>query len=259
VQPWARQKGGGPRARISLRYTIRVEEPPSGPLFLALENPHHFEISLNGRRVSTDTECGWWVDPAIRLVPLDGADLVCGDNKLLLAGTMDDDCNLEACFLLGDMAVRVDGSSVSIAGPVGRVALGDWTTQGLPFYSGNVAFRARVRPGLRDGERLFVEVPEFAGAGVRVLVDGSEAGVLAWPPYEIEVTDMVAGRDEAALTIELLGHRRNAFGPLHCLPVRPESVRPATFATSGEQWQDAYSLVPMGIMAPPRLSVRTAE
>lgn len=257
VQPWARPEGAGPTGRIELCYRFQVDSMPRGPIFLALENPRYFDISLNGSPLPADSDCGCWVDPAIRLLPLDEAALVTGQNTLLLSGTMDHDCNLEICYLLGDFAVEVDGAETRITGALPPVSFGDWTAQGMPFYSGSVVFRTTVDAALAGGERLFVEVPDFAGACVRVLVDGQEAGVIGWQPHEVEITELVAGKSEAQLAVELILHRRNAFGPLHTVEARPPWVGPGQFVTTGDQWQDAYSLVPAGCLTPPHLSVRT--
>jgi len=259
VQPWARKKQDGPTGQVALMFRFHVEEPPSGPITLAVENPDRFKISLNGHAVLADSDCGWWVDPAIRMLPLDEAPLVKGENVLILAGTMDGDTNVEACFLLGDFSVGVDGARARMAGGRPAVGFGDWTKQGLPFYCGSVVFRASVKPHLAEGERLFVEVPQFAGACVRVLVDRNEAGIIGWEPHEVEITELAAGKEEIGLAVEIVAHRRNAFGPLHTAVARPHFVGPHTFTTDGKDWQDAYSLVPVGCLVAPRLSVRRPE
>ena len=257
VQPWARERSEGPSAPLELRYRIEVDGLPSGPLMLAMENPERFTITLNGYAVLPDDDSGWWVDPCIRLLPVPAGALVRGENVLEMSADMDDGCQLEICYLLGALAVAVDGARARITGGVPEVGLGDWTGQGLPFYSGSVVYRTVVEPALQDGERAFVEVPQFGGVCVRVLVDGAEAGVIPWRPYEVEVTDLVAGRDRVELAVEVISHRRNAFGPLHTTVARPQFVGPSTFTTGGDEWQDEYSLVPAGCLAPPRLSVRT--
>ena len=45
------------------------------------------------------------------------------------------------------------------------------------------------------------------------VVEGRPAGILAWPPYELDVTDLLGLRPCRA-GIEVLGHRRNSHGPL---------------------------------------------
>ena len=133
--------------------------------------------------------------------------------------------------------------------------IGDWVSQGLPFYSGSVGYCRRFRPGLRKKERLFVQVPEYQGAAVRVLAGGQSAGIIAWEPNEVEITDLIGG-GPTEVRIEVIGHRRNSHGPLHLAKKSPAFTGPGEFVSSGDEWTDAYQLVPCGLMAPPRLVVR---
>jgi hypothetical protein len=91
-----------------------------------------------------------------------------------------------------------------------------------------------------------------------VLIDGAQAGVIGWQPHEAEVTDLLAGKKEAELAVEVIAHRRNAFGPLHDPTARPQWVGPGEFVSTGKQWQDAYNLLPAGCTSVPRVSVRKA-
>jgi hypothetical protein len=222
-----------------------------------MEQPERYRIELNGREVSTDAECGWWVDPAIRRVPLDTARLHEGVNELTMTAEMDDNLQLELCYLLGEFSVTMaapDEPHMTAARPAPVV--GDWTRQGLPFYSGGVAWHADIDCSCEDGERVFVEVPEFAGACARVLVNGREAGVIGWRPHEVDVTDLVRGHRAVTLTVEVISHRRNAFGPLHNTEEPMRWTGPAQFVTHHSTWTDDYLLVPCGLLAAPRLSVR---
>ncbi len=257
VQPWARHKAQeGPSAPFDLSYRFTVDQLPVGPLFLAVEQPERLQVRLNGHLLPPESDSGWWVDPAIRLLPVDEAALVAGENELLVSGTMDSGCDLEIAYLLGGFAVAVDGAEARVTGALEAPSLGDWAAQGMPFYAGSVVYRARVAARVAEGERAFVQVPGFAGVGARVLIDGEEAGVIGWPPHEVEVTDLLAGKAEATVAVEVLGHRRNAFGPLHLSDPQPRFVGPGEFVSGGERWQDHYSLVPAGCLAPPRLSMR---
>jgi hypothetical protein len=162
---------------------------------------------------------------------------------------------LEIAYLLGHFGAQVKGTQVTMTAPPATLRIGDWTRQGLAFYSGNVAYRTTIRPKLRRGERLVVQVPRYAGAGVRVLVDGQPAGVIAWEPNEVDITDLVSGQ-AADLCIEVLGHRRNSHGPLHLHQKHPWAIGPGHFVTGGKDWTDDYVLVPCGLLAPPRLVIR---
>ncbi|MBA4387419.1 MAG: hypothetical protein C0404_05520, partial [Verrucomicrobia bacterium] len=122
--------------------------------------------------------------------------------------------------------------------------------------SGSVTYWTTVTPRLGEGERLFVSVSEYCGTAVRILVDGKTAGVLAWEPNELEITGFAVGQP-VQLGLEVLAHRRNSHGPLHKKNKWPGWTGPAQFEETGDEWTDAYQLVPCGLMRPPRLIVRT--
>jgi hypothetical protein len=259
VQPWARKKNPGAKpAAVSLLYAFECRTVPDGGILLALEEPQSFRISFNGEPVTTDMECGWWTDKSLRTVPLDPARIRPGRNEILLECAYDENHpGLEICYLLGDFGVEVSGTDVSLVAPVASLALGDWGEQGLPFYSGSVRYLKTIRPGIAEGQRLYVRIPDYRGTAVRVLIDGLEAGVRAWEPYEIDVTEQIAGKEEVSLEIEVIGHRRNSHGPFHFSEKWPILTGPGQFVSKGDLWRDGYQLVPCGIMAAPELIVRT--
>jgi len=259
TQPWARTKPAkAKRTTVRLEYTFDAKAVPSGALHLALEQPQTFTIQLNGQAVSTDAECGWWVDRSLRKVPLEPAALRIGENRLTLLCDYDElHPGLEIVYLLGNFGARVSGAEVTMSAAPASLKLGDWTRQGLPFYSGSVSYTRTIRPKLRKGERLIVQTPEFRGTAVRILVDGQSAGIIAWPPHELDVTDLVreCGGKPVVLGIEVLGHRRNSHGPLHLNEKWPEWTGPGQFVDR-DNWHEGYQLVPCGLMAPPKLVVR---
>jgi hypothetical protein len=181
-----------------------------------------------------------------------------GENVLSMYGTMHRECDLEICYLLGAFDVALDGARAAVRAESPGVAFGDWTRHGMPFYAGGVIWRTDVALPVHEDERVLLEAPAFAGACVRVLVDGAQAGVIAWEPRELDITDFVVGKDSFELGVELVGHRRNAFGPLHHVPTRPAWTGPAEFRTWRDEarWRDDYALVPVGLLTPPRLSLR---
>ncbi len=257
VQPWARELPEQPKSvPVALAYTFEATAIPTGDLFLAIEQPRAFLVSVNGVRVDTDADCGWWTDRSLRKLPVDPSIIRIGTNEIAL------ECHytelhpgLEIVYLLGNFGAKAKGTDVTITAPPASLRLGNWVPQGLAFYSGSVSYRKTIRPKLSRGERLFVQVPKYAGAAVRVLVDGQSAGIIAWEPNEVDITDRLSG-PTADLCIEVIGHRRNSHGPLHLSREHPRWIGPAEFATGGDDWTENYVLVPCGLMAPPRLIVR---
>jgi hypothetical protein len=180
-----------------------------------------------------------------------------GANEITLACDYDvTHSGLEIIYLLGRFGTAVDGTQVAVTEAPATLALGDWVGQGLAFYSGSVAYRQTIRPHLAAGQRLFVRAPEYRGAAVRVLVNGRPAGVIAWEPCEVDITDALAGAGQADLAIQVVGHRRNSHGPHHLNEKWPPWTGPAQYVADKNHWFDGYQLVPCGLMAPPELVVK---
>ncbi|MCX7018619.1 MAG: glycosyl hydrolase [Candidatus Sumerlaeota bacterium] len=261
VQPWACEMPRNPRCvPVSLKYNFRVDAPASGGLWLAIERPDLYRISVNGAALSSESDCGWWVDKSLRMIPVAPALIRKGGNEIALQCEYDESHpGLEIIYLLGNFGVAVDGTSVTMTTFPDKLAIGDWTKQGLPFYSGTVSYVrnisgmfAAVKSG---GRRLFIETPHYKGVAVRVWVNGRAAGMIAWEPNELDITDHIDG-DEVELRIEVLGHRRNSHGPLHHALPHTKWTGPGEFITTGKSWTHQYQLVSCGLMAEPILSLR---
>ncbi|MCX7847546.1 MAG: glycosyl hydrolase [bacterium] len=256
-QPWAQSPSPShPAIPVALRYSFEVESIPHGEMYLALESPGNFSATLNGTPLNMDTECGWWVDPSLRKIPVDPSVLRLGTNELLLLCRYDAQyAGLEIVYLLGQFGTTVRSEHVIITPLPTSLRIGDWVPQGLTFYSGNVAYHTTLTPTHAHDEHVFVQVPRYQGTAVRVLVNGQQAGIIAWEPNEVEITSYLQS-GAVTLSLEVLGHRRNSHGPLHHTQKWPSWTGPHEFVTSGDQWTDAYQLVPCGILARPRLVIR---
>ena len=257
VQPWARKKAQQPRSiDVRLRYAFEAKALPSGSLFLAMERPETFDIRVNGVPVSWDTECGWWCDKALRKIPVDPSLIRLGTNEIELLCRYDENhSGLEIVYLLGDFGTAVKGKDVVMTSPSRKLRIGDWVKQGLAFYAGHVTYQRTIRPKLAKGERLFVRLPDYRGVAVRILVDGAPAGIAAWDPNEVDITDFVKG-PSALLGIQVLGHRRNSHGPHHLDKKWSRWTGPETYQARAPHWHEGYQLVPCGLMQPPELIVK---
>lgn len=259
VQPWARQRPAAPKmAPLTLVYEFDVAQRPSGDLFVALEEPQDFRLTLNGSPVDTIHECGWWTDRSLRKIRLDAAELRTGRNELQMEiAYPETHSGLEIAYLLGNFGTRITDTAVSLNALPPTLSVGDWCDQGLAFYSGHVAYTRTIAPARTGDERVFVCVPEYRGVGVRVLVDGQPAGIIGWEPNEVEITSLL-GDKPVELAIEVLGHRRNSHGPLHMNVKWPAWTGPGEFKWGHNGWFDGYQLVPCGLMQPPRIEIRKA-
>lgn len=257
VQPWAQEKGRqGKSCEVELLYTFDVKVMPTGDLFLGIEHPELYQISINDTPVSNDVDCGWWCDKSLRRIAISPTSLREGTNELRLVTSYDQNHpGFEIAYLLGNFGTKIKGRNVTITEMPTSLKLGDWCKQGLSFYSGGVGYSTALRPKLKKGQRLVVQVPGYEGVAVRVLVDGKQAGVIAWQPNEVDITDLVTS-DKAKLTIEVVGHRRNSHGPLHLTDKAPLFVGPGQFWRCDGLWSDDYQLVSCGLTEAPKLVVR---
>jgi hypothetical protein len=259
VQPWARKKSKNPKkVPLELTYTFDVKSIPSGDLMLGIEHPELYRIFVNGTEINIDAECGWWTDKSLRKIPLAPSLLRVGRNRIRLTCEYDENHpGLEIAYLLGNFGAEVRGTNVAITKMPTLLKLGDWTRQGLAFYSGSVSYVRTISPRVGKGWRLIVHVPGYRGTAVRVLVNGKSAGVIGWQPNEVDITDYLDGEDEKVqLAVEVIGHRRNSHGPLHLNVRQPKSIGPGHFVAVGKDWTDNYQLVPCGLMEAPRLIER---
>jgi hypothetical protein len=260
VQPWARPKNTNPkRVDLGLEYTFEIESLPSGELFLAIERPDTFAVCVNGNPISMDAECGWWCDRSLRRLPLPPEFLKRGENLISMrCDYTEEHPGLEIVYLVGGFGVEIEDGGLVMTDLPKKLKAGDWVTQRLPFYSGSVGYRTVVDGGLPEKSRMMVRVPEYRGVAVRVLVNGEVAGITAWEPNEVDITDLLQeGPND--VVIEVLGHRRNSHGPLHCTEKWPSWTGPDQFDTEGEEWTDDYQLVPCGLMKPPVLAEMEPE
>lgn len=251
TQPWATPVSADPkRVLVRLHYVFTVEALPSGPLALALERPESAQVFLNGTKVSM-TPTGSWLDHSFKTMAIDSALLRPGDNTVVVVYDYDEAFpGLEACYLLGEFGVRVDGMRIRLGqGPAG-LSLGDLTSQGLPFYGGNVQYEATVKGRRAPEERLFLRIPRYAGTAVRVSINEKTVRVMGWEPYEVDITDDMTN-ESSRIVVEVLGHRRNVLGPLHT--PGGKGANPESFLTEGANWRDDYQVTPFGLLASPEL------
>ncbi|MGE5558363.1 MAG: glycosyl hydrolase [Bacillota bacterium] len=253
-QPWARSRRNDPPAKsVRIKYVFNVKALPRGNMLLALERPELYEIRINAAPVDTSRPRGFWVDRSLQTLAIDPALIRLGENKLELSCNYSENHpGLEIVYLLGDFGVVAEGADITLTAWNYRLETGDWTMQGLPFYSGAVTYLTELELNRGQGRRYIIRVPEFLGAAVQIFIDGVPAGIIAWPPYELDITDSI-NRKRFILGIQVMGHRRNSHGPLHFNMKNPSWTGPGEFRTTGDRWSLEYRLVPCGLMRNPLL------
>ena len=212
-------------------------------LLLGIEDAASARIRLNGGEVPSLPE-GWYVDRCIETVPLPA--LHPGENLLEIEVPIGRRTNLECFYLLGDFGVRVSGVEKTLTAPVRRLGWGDIVSQGLPFYTGNLTYRFEVEAA---GD-FTVRVPQYRGALVKVLLDGREAGNIAFSPYSLRIA---AEPGRHLVELRLYGTRRNGFAQLHHTQGVYFYQSPNSWRSAGDLWSYEYCFKPVGILKSPEI------
>jgi hypothetical protein len=184
-------------------------EAAMASLELALERPWLYSVAVNGHVVPY-ADAPRWFDEDMRKASI-GRWVQAGANTITLtASPFNMLCELAPIYVLGDFALTAGDVGFTLGAPR-PLTLGDWTTQGAPFYPHGVRYRAhftleRAAAGLR------IELPPYAGSALGVRLDEQDAGWILWPPYRLDTTTRVTA-GEHTLDVEVLGHLKNMMGP----------------------------------------------
>lgn len=256
IQPWYSCKDSMPSlGLIELEFDFFIKDVPKD-IMLACETPECFKIFINDKKLEPSTNNDYWCDSCFKLLPINSDHLLIGQNKINISCNFSDGINLEALYLLGDFGVALEGACSSLYKQNKTLSLGDITCQGLPFYGAGVHYElGKIEMLCDDDSRIFLEIKEFKGACIKVLSDEHEK-ILAFPPYEIDITDIV--RAQESLSLELILTRRNTFGPLHQNPNNTGGVDPNSFIRTGDGFMDdGYGLMEQGVFGDIKLMVKS--
>ena len=229
---------------LRLKFTVHSEMEIKAPQ-LALEKAESVEIAVNGCPVD-NASVGWFVDESIKKVQL--PDLPAGDSVIELTLPFGRRSNVEWCYLLGDFGVRVQGAEKTVILPVRRLGFGDWTTQGLPFYCGNVTYKIPVRV---EKDTLTIRVPQYRGSVLGMEMDGVRQGDMAYAPYEYTFTNLQPGEHEVGITV--YGNRVNGFGCVHNCDDSTSWFGPDCWRSEGVRWCYEYRLRKSGLLVSPQI------
>lgn len=251
LQPWYIKKHGLDTEfkRIEIRFEFDIESIPESATLVG-ERPELNEYFVNGVKVECPDTKDFWIDIAFKKMPIPDGVLKTGRNEITVKTLYKFSTHLESVYLIGDFCVRAELKNAVIYGKMPqKLAMCSLAEQGMPFYSGNVTYKLphesyKDKAQLRDSERLFLSA-EFFGAAVRVKDGESLDEIIAWEPYEVEITDAV--KAEKDLYVTVLGTRKNTFGPLHVVPCVVHRCGHGSFTTEGDDWTDEYNLIEDGL------------
>ncbi|MFO7852731.1 MAG: glycosyl hydrolase [Bacteroidota bacterium] len=174
-----------------------------------VERPELWTVYINGQEVEKIPD-EHWIDkdfPVFHVGPF----LQAGENTLTLkAPRMHILAEVMPVYLLGDFLVKPGEKGFEIAG--GEInSAGAWQEAGLPFYSQEVSYSLNFDVGEISGSAFKVQLGDWKGTLAEVLVNGEKAGLIAWQPYEVDVTEWLKTGSNK-ITVKVVGSLKNTFG-----------------------------------------------
>ncbi len=246
AQPWTYGDISPAVDRLTLRFQFDTELAVTGAK-LALENAAQCAVSLDGQLVNSPVD-GWFVDEAIGTIAL--PHIHAGTHELHVNIPFGAHTNTEACYLLGDFGVEVQGRHARLIHPVRTLTFGDWTQQGLPFYAGNVIYHCEFTCATPT-KALHIAFPHFRAPLLNVSLDGGACQPVAFSPFQAALGTLSAGVHH--LDVTAFGSRVNTFGTVHNANSRTVWYGPNAWRTDGNDWAYEYQLRPAGILVAPTL------
>ncbi|MBQ9510901.1 MAG: hypothetical protein IJR55_04345 [Clostridia bacterium] len=245
AQPWVEPYDKNPKESVTLRYKF-ISEIEANGCKLAMESSEYAQIYLNGEKVDMTVD-GYYVDEdgikSFRL-PI----IKKGENELKIEYRFGDVVQLEACYLVGDFGVQLDGRNFKIVEEREYIGFDDICSQGMPFYGGNIDYITEIES---DGEEKIIEINKYRGAVISVDVDGKRVGVVAYPPYRLSLGKLPKGKHE--LKITLYGNRMNTFGTLHNIDENIWYCSSHRWRDKGRSFVPEYLVHETGITSSPRI------
>lgn len=231
---------------VDLRYTITSQCSLTG-VQLALEHAEFCAVSLNSVPVE-NVVTGYFTDEAIQTIALPM--LKAGENVLCIRAPLAMRTTVEACYLLGSFGVSLAGSQAMLCQMPQTLGFSSVTDQLLPFYGANITYETTIDVPDCD---LLIHVSHYRGALVRVSIDGSDAGVIAYAPYTLAMSQVSAGTHTISFT--LFGNRNNTFGALHNSDTSDIWYGSSMWHKTGDAWTYGYNVRDMGILQSPVIEV----
>ena len=230
-QPWSIPLADrGAKAQVVLLFTFESAFNIKESTMLALEDAESMEIYVNDVAIPSSHQGNgkktWWVDEAITTLPIPGNTIKQGTNTITLSFPFGILTNIERIYLLGAFAVSFTGpksSSKPLLQPLDLKSLtwGDITTQGLPFYVGNITYNCSFTipspstSASASKSNVILKVPDFSSPVLTVtnIATETKLGRIALQPHTLDLGAIKEGEHEIAITA--FGNRYNSFGHIH--------------------------------------------
>ncbi|MCD6597563.1 MAG: hypothetical protein J7L04_07750 [Bacteroidales bacterium] len=175
---------------------------------LVAERPELWDVLINGIKV-TKIPDQYWIDKKFPLFDI-GDHLNAGENTVtLLAPGMSIFAEIMPVYILGDFNLNPLPYGFEIDNKE-ELTTSAWAQSGLPFYSQKVSYSQQFLIENADAGYK-IKLNKWNGTVCEVFVNEEKAGLIAWPPYELDISDLVSSGSNN-IRINVIGSLKNTFG-----------------------------------------------
>ena len=180
-----------------------------------IERPHLWSVAINGKEIKHEVG-KWWLDHNFSVFNI-GANVKDGVNTITLkAVPMTVHSEVEPVYIIGNFSIEPVAKGFSLKAPPAKLLPGSWLTQGMPFYSWGVTYSKEFTIDKPIG-KYEVSLGDWKGTVAEVMVNGKPAGVIAFPPYQADVTGFIK-QGTNKIDVRVIGSLKNLLGPHHNNP-----------------------------------------
>lgn len=241
LQPWyAKLHDKKIYGQLELSYDFYIDKLPEGGVTLCGERPEFNEYFINGIRLNCPDYADFYIDNCLKKMPVPKDALREGKNVVMIKVNFMRTTNIEALYLTGDFGVQLYGHKRVLTTLPKKIGFENLINYNMPFYTGCLTYRIPAERFGYVGGKAVLKADGYVGGLVKVLGGGDEK-ILAWEPYEADITDALKAGEDVFVT--LVGTRRNLFGPLHLVPAIHGAYGPGHFVTGGSSWTNDYNLI----------------
>ncbi len=242
LQPWFIKKHHPemlePVADVDVRYSFYIKNKPKTPVSIVIESGKDCKVTLNGNEIKYTG--GRWIDICYDKFEIDPSLIKAGKNEVIISTPFNMLTNIEDAFVIGDFGVSIENNRPLITKLPRKLKIGDIGAQGLPFYSGEITYKAEVKE-LR-GEKASIRLPSMGGATAKVTV-GKKSEQISFVPYSADITSLVSRSGKLELTLSLT--RANTFGL---------GTFPSLHVSNGTP-KEEYVLLQQGLLEKPEITI----
>lgn len=212
---------------------------------VVVEQPSLYKVSINGHTLQA-IKNKWWLDRDMGVYSIENQ-VKDGENTIQVSvSPMSIYAEIEPVYISGNFLLEPAPKGWTIVPAAKELHVGSWKEQGWPFFSKTVSYSRKYTVSGKK-ECYEIVLGEWNGTVSEVLVNGISAGIIAFEPYALNISNLIR-EGENTIEVKITGSNKNLLGPHHNNPVSgitsPKNFRNIKKYPAGKEYQQFdYGLI----------------